>query len=76
MQANQRVPALRGGQSDDLAAKGGWLRSNSVARRADETEDQAQRTGNPGNVGLSASVHKFVCLSCQRFEAEPRRESM
>jgi hypothetical protein len=29
----------------------GWPRSNFVARRPDETEDHAQRTGNPGNVG-------------------------
>jgi hypothetical protein len=29
----------------------GWLRSNFVARRPDGTEDHAQRTGNPGNVG-------------------------
>jgi len=30
----------------------GWLRSNFVARRPDETEYHAQPTGNPGNVGL------------------------
>ncbi len=30
----------------------GWLRSIFVVRRPDETEDHAQRIGNPGNVRL------------------------
>jgi len=51
MNVKQRVAALRGEQPDDLAAKGGRLRSNFVARRPDETEDHAQRTGNLENVG-------------------------
>jgi Transposase DDE domain group 1 len=38
-------------QPADLGRKRGWLRSNFIARRPDETEDHAQQTWNPGNVG-------------------------
>jgi hypothetical protein len=57
MKAKQRVPALRGGQPDDLASKQGHLRSNFLAGRVDETENHAQQPGNLGNVGWSGCVN-------------------
>ena len=36
---------------------GDWLRSNFVAVHLDETENRAQRAGNPGNVGLMDTEH-------------------
>ena len=52
MKAKQRVPALRGGQPDDLASTRG-LRSNFVAARLDETENRAQQ---PGIRGMSDKI--------------------
>src|SRR5580700_4050990 len=68
MKAKQRVPALRGGQPDDLASNRGSCDSNLpddlasnrgscdsnfVAARLDETENRAQQPGNLGNVGIN-----------------------
>ena len=51
MHAKPSVAASRAEQPDDLGKNSGRSDRNSVARRSDETEDHAQRTGNPGNVG-------------------------
>jgi hypothetical protein len=58
MKAKPRVPA-RCGRGDSLFwLPPGRLRSNFVAARRDATENHAQQTGNPGNVGLSLRPHR------------------
>jgi hypothetical protein len=53
MKATRRIPTLRAGQPDDLAANGVGCDRISLRRTRDETENAAQQPGNLGNVGLN-----------------------